>query len=72
MEFVFPTDDEDRAAVAKLVPDGRRFAVLLPGTNWMRAFANRECQPTLVVPLAVDAMACMLTKELGSAAKLGA
>ena len=33
--FPFATNDEDRAAVAKLVPEGKRFAVLLPGTHWM-------------------------------------
>jgi lipopolysaccharide heptosyltransferase I len=35
VEFVFPTTDEDRATVAAMLPDGKRFAVLLPGTNWM-------------------------------------
>jgi heptosyltransferase-1 len=33
VEFVFPTDDADRAAVAPLLPAGP-FAVLVPGTNW--------------------------------------
>ncbi len=33
-QFHFATTDEDRAAVADMIPVGRRFAVLLPGTNW--------------------------------------
>ncbi len=33
VEFVFPTDDADRAAVAPLLPAGP-FAVLVPATNW--------------------------------------
>lgn len=35
VEFPFATNDTDRAQVAELVPHGTRFAVLLPGTNWM-------------------------------------
>ena len=35
VEFHFATTDEDRAAVAQLIPTGHRFAVLLPGTNWL-------------------------------------
>jgi heptosyltransferase-1 len=35
VEFEFPTNDEDRAAVAAMVPEGKRFAVMLPGTNWV-------------------------------------
>ena len=34
VEFRFGTTDEDRAAVAALLPAGKRFAVLLPGTHW--------------------------------------
>jgi heptosyltransferase I len=34
VEFRFATTDEDRAAVAAMVPAGKRFAVLSPGTNW--------------------------------------
>ena len=34
MEFHFATTDADRAAVAALLPEGNRFAVLLPGTHW--------------------------------------
>jgi lipopolysaccharide heptosyltransferase II len=34
VEFRFATTDEDRAAMAALVPEGKRFAVLMPGTNW--------------------------------------
>ena len=33
VEFVFPTDDADRAAVAPLLPAGP-FAVFLPATHW--------------------------------------
>ncbi len=33
-EFAFAVDDADRAFVADLVPPGRAFAVLMPGTNW--------------------------------------
>ena len=33
VQFIFPTDEADRARVAALLP-GERFAVLLPGTNW--------------------------------------
>ena len=35
VRYVFPTDDADRAHVRSLVPDGTRYAVLLPGTNWV-------------------------------------
>lgn len=34
-EFVFPTNDADRSAVADLLPAGKRYAVLLPGSNWV-------------------------------------
>ena len=34
VEFPFATTEEDRAAVAKMLPEGKPFAVLLPGTNW--------------------------------------
>jgi lipopolysaccharide heptosyltransferase I len=34
VEFHFAINDEDRASVAAMIPDGKRFAVLLPGTNW--------------------------------------
>jgi heptosyltransferase-1 len=34
VEFPFAVDDGDRDFVAGLVPRGRRFAVLMPGTNW--------------------------------------
>ncbi len=34
VEFHFPTNDQDRSAVAQLLGDDRPYAVLLPGTNW--------------------------------------
>jgi lipopolysaccharide heptosyltransferase I len=34
VEFHFAVNDADRAAVADLVPPGRRYAVMLPGTIW--------------------------------------
>jgi lipopolysaccharide heptosyltransferase II len=34
VEFVFPTNEEDRAHVAGLLPDAEPFAVLLPATHW--------------------------------------
>jgi heptosyltransferase I len=34
VEFIFPTDDNDRRFVEGLIPRDMRFAVLLPTTNW--------------------------------------
>jgi lipopolysaccharide heptosyltransferase I len=50
VEFVFPTDDADRAAIAPLLPDGP-FAVLLPGTNWETKRWPVEKFAALVRPL---------------------
>jgi heptosyltransferase-1 len=35
VKFVFPTDASDRAAIAALLPAGKPYAVLLPGSNWL-------------------------------------
>jgi heptosyltransferase-1 len=50
VDFVFPTDDADRAAAAPLLPDGP-FAVLLPGTNWVTKRWPAEKFAALVRPL---------------------
>jgi heptosyltransferase-1 len=50
LEFVFPTDEADRAAIAPLLPDGP-FAVLLPGTNWETKRWPVEKFASLVEPL---------------------
>lgn len=34
VEYVFPTDDADRTAVADLLGSSEAYAVLVPGTNW--------------------------------------
>src|SRR5579862_397828 len=34
VEFVFPTNDQDRQKVAEVISTDRRYAVFLPGTNW--------------------------------------
>lgn len=34
VEYVFPVKADDRAAVDRLIPQGTRYAVLHPGTNW--------------------------------------
>jgi heptosyltransferase-1 len=34
VEFVFPTSGVDRDHVEQFLPRGRRYAVVLPGTNW--------------------------------------
>jgi heptosyltransferase-1 len=50
VQFVFPTDDADRAAAAPLLPAGP-FAVLLPGTNWATKRWPVEKFAALVKPL---------------------
>jgi lipopolysaccharide heptosyltransferase I len=50
VEFVFPTDDGDRAAIAPLLPDGP-FAVLVPTTNWATKRWPAERLAELVDPL---------------------
>jgi ADP-heptose:LPS heptosyltransferase len=51
VEFVFPTDDEDRATVAGLLPDTDPFAVLLPATLWETKRWPIEHFAALVKPL---------------------
>ena len=34
VKFVLASHESDRQAAAKLVPEGQRFAILLPGANW--------------------------------------
>ncbi|HEY1923018.1 MAG TPA: glycosyltransferase family 9 protein, partial [Tepidisphaeraceae bacterium] len=34
-EFTFAVDNEDRRHIEQLIPAGTRFAVLMPGTNWV-------------------------------------
>ena len=50
VEFVFPTDDADRAAVAPLLP-AEPFAVFLPATHWPTKRWPTERFAELVTPL---------------------
>ncbi|HZK80110.1 MAG TPA: lipopolysaccharide heptosyltransferase II [Humisphaera sp.] len=34
VEFKFPTNADDRRFIANLIPEGTKYAVFLPGTNW--------------------------------------
>jgi heptosyltransferase I len=49
--FNFATTDADRADVAQLIAPNRRFAVLLPGTNWLTKRWPVEHFAQLVAPL---------------------
>ncbi len=49
IRFVFPTDEADRSAVARMTPD--RYAVLVPGTNWATKRWPIEHFAGLVAPL---------------------
>ncbi len=51
VEFVFPATRDDGAAVERLVPNDRPFAVLLPGTNWPTKRWPVEYFAALVGPL---------------------
>jgi ADP-heptose:LPS heptosyltransferase len=51
VEFVFPTDENDRRFVERLVPRDLRFAVLLPTTNWETKRWPVESFASLVKPL---------------------
>ena len=51
VEFIFPTDDADRAYVRDLLPEGEPFAVLLPATNWQTKRWPVENFAALVAPL---------------------
>ena len=51
VEFVFPTDDVDRAKAAELVGDVGPYAVLLPATNWPTKRWPVEHFASLVGPL---------------------
>ena len=51
VDAVFPTTDEDRAAIEALLPEHRPFAVLLPGTNWETKRWPVEYFAALVGPL---------------------
>jgi lipopolysaccharide heptosyltransferase I len=50
VEYVWPTDDADRAAVKAMVGE-RRYAVLLPGTNWATKRWPVEKFAAMVEPL---------------------
>jgi ADP-heptose:LPS heptosyltransferase len=50
VEYVFATDDADRAHVRSNAP-GEPFAVLLPGTNWVTKRLPVETFAALVAPL---------------------
>jgi lipopolysaccharide heptosyltransferase I len=52
VEFIFPTDDADRAFAAKLLPDDKPFAVILPATHWQTKRWPIEHFAALVRPLA--------------------
>lgn len=51
VEFVFATDDADRAHIAGLLPDERPIAVLLPATNWETKRWPIENFAALIEPL---------------------
>lgn len=51
VEYVFPTDDADRIAVASMIDVNRPYAVLLPGTNWATKRWPVEKFAALVEPL---------------------
>jgi lipopolysaccharide heptosyltransferase I len=51
VEFPFALDDDDRSDVAAMLPQGRPYAVLLPGTNWMTKRWPVERFAALVTPL---------------------
>jgi lipopolysaccharide heptosyltransferase I len=51
VEFIFPTDEADRAAVSALLPDTDPFAVVLPATHWETKRWPIEHFASLVQPL---------------------
>jgi heptosyltransferase-1 len=51
VEYQFVVDDADRAAAASMVPNGTRFAILLPGTIWPTKHWPAEKFAQLVKPL---------------------
>jgi lipopolysaccharide heptosyltransferase II len=51
VEFPFGIDDEDRAQVAAMLPAGRPYTVVLPGTNWATKRWPVERFASLVAPL---------------------
>jgi heptosyltransferase-1 len=51
VEFPLAVDEADRAIIAALVPAGRPYAVLLPGTNWATKRWPVERFAALVEPL---------------------
>jgi len=51
VEFIFPTDDTDRHAVADLLPGNEPYAVLLPTTHWETKRWPVEKFAALVEPL---------------------
>ena len=51
IQYIFPTDDSDRAHIQSLIPDGMRYAVLLPGTNWVTKRWPAESFAALRQPL---------------------
>src|SRR5690606_18327679 len=56
VEYVFPTDDADRRAVAQMLGNDQPYAVLIPGTNW----------PTKRWPIEhFDALGAALRREHG-------
>lgn len=53
VKYVFPHDDADKVHSHTLVPPGIKFAVLLPGTNWVTKRWPVEHFAALVKPLEV-------------------
>lgn len=51
VEYVFPTSGVDRDHVEQFVPRGRRYAVLIPGTNWATKRWPTEHFAGLIRPL---------------------
>lgn len=51
VEFPIPIDEADRQYIGNLLPKGKRFAVLLPGTNWATKRWPVEHFAAIVQPL---------------------
>ena len=51
VEYIFPTDDADRAAVRLMLGSTKSYAVLLPGTNWQTKRWPVEKFAAIVEPL---------------------
>jgi lipopolysaccharide heptosyltransferase I len=51
VDFVFPTSGVDRDHISQFLPRGKRYAVLLPGTNWLTKRWPTEHFASLIRPL---------------------